>query len=39
MTVRDLKKRLESIPNLGAINKARRAEIIAMINQMEGASK
>ena len=36
MTVKELKRRLESIPNRGAINKARRAEIIAMINQIEG---
>ena len=36
MTIRELKKRLDSIPNRGAINKARRAEIIALIDKLEG---
>lgn len=36
MTLRELKKRLDSIPNRGAINKARRAEILALIDRLEG---
>ena len=34
MTIKQLKKRLETIPATGAINKARRREIIALINQL-----
>lgn len=34
MTVNQLKKILEKIPPIGAINKARRAAIIAQINRM-----
>lgn len=34
MTIKELKKKLEQIPPTGAINKARRAAIIAMINRM-----
>ena len=37
MTIKQLKKKLEQIPPTGAINKARRREIIAMINSMGGA--
>lgn len=33
MTIKQLKKRLEQIPPVGAINKARRAAIISLINQ------
>ena len=33
MTINQLKKKLEQIPPKGAINKARRREIIALINQ------
>ena len=36
MTITQLKKMLESIPPVGAINKARRREIIAMINRLAG---
>ena len=36
MTLRELKKRLDSIPNRGAINKAHRAEILALIDRLEG---
>ena len=34
MTVKQLKKKLEQIPPIGAINKARRAAIIAIINKL-----
>ena len=34
MTVTQLKRQLEKIPPVGAINRARRREIIAMINMM-----
>ena len=36
MTIKQLKKKLEQIPPVGAINKARRREIIAMINRLAG---
>lgn len=36
MTVRQLKKLLEEIPKTGAINRARRREIIALINKAGG---
>ena len=39
MTIDELKKRLEKIPPTGAINRARRAAIIAMINQMAGEGR
>lgn len=38
MTIKQLKKKLESIPNTGAINKARRAAIIAQINRLANAA-
>ena len=34
MNIKELKKLLETIPKNGAINKARRASIIAKINAM-----
>lgn len=34
MTIKQLKKKLEQIPKTGAINKARRREIIALINKL-----
>ena len=34
MTIEELTERLESIPPTGAINKARRRAIIALINQL-----
>lgn len=34
MTIKQLQKLLKNIPPVGAINKARRREIIALINQM-----
>lgn len=34
MTIKQLKKKLDSIPPTGAINKARRREIIALINRI-----
>lgn len=37
MNIKQLKKKLEAIPPTGAINKARRAAIIAEINRMAGA--
>ena len=37
MTIRQLKKLLEEIPKTGAINLARRREIVALINK--GGSK
>lgn len=36
MTIKQLLKKLESIPKTGAINKARRREIIALINRLAG---
>ena len=38
MTINQLKKKLEQIPPVGAINKARRREIIAMINRLAGGA-
>lgn len=38
MTIKQLIKKLESIPPVGAINKARRREIIAMINKLAGGT-
>ena len=35
MTINELKKLLDAIPKTGVINKARRAAIIAMINQLQ----
>ena len=34
MTIKQLKKKLDAIPPVGAINKARRREIIALINRL-----
>lgn len=34
MNIKQLQKKLEAIPPVGAINKARRREIIAMINRL-----
>lgn len=34
MTIKQLKKILDSIPPRGAINKARRRDIIALINKL-----
>ena len=39
MTIKQLKKKLESIPPVGVINKARRREIIALINRMAGGQE
>lgn len=39
MTIKQLKKKLEQIPPIGAINKARRREIVALINRMAGEQK
>lgn len=39
MTIKQLQKKLEQIPPVGAINKARRREIIALINRMAGEGK
>lgn len=36
MTVKQLKKKLDAIPPKGPINLARRAAIIAMINELSG---
>ena len=36
MTIEELTERLESIPTTGAINKARRRAIMALINQLAG---
>lgn len=36
MTIKQLEKKLNAIPPTGAINRARRAAIIALINQMGG---
>lgn len=38
MTVKQLQKKLAKIPATNAINKARRREIIAMINKMVGGN-
>ena len=35
MTIKQLLKKLDQIPAVGAINKARRRAIIAMINRMQ----
>ena len=35
MTIKQLLKKLDQIPAVGAINKARRREIIALINRMQ----
>lgn len=39
MTIKELKKKLASIPASGAINRARRAQIIALILRMEGEGR
>lgn len=39
MTIKQLKKKLEAIPPVGVINKARRRIIIEMINKMAGEQK
>ena len=39
MTIKQLQKKLAAIPPIGAINKARRREIIAMINRMAGGGQ
>lgn len=36
MTIKQLKKKLDAIPPTGPINLARRAAIIAMINELSG---
>ena len=36
MTIKELTKKLNSIPTTGAINRARRAAIIALIKELEG---
>ena len=36
MTVKELKKKLKEIPSTGAINRARRREIIALIDRLQG---
>ena len=36
MTIEQLKRKLESIPKSGSINKARRVAIIAQINALTG---
>ena len=36
MTIKELEKRLESIPKTGAINKARRQSIRNQINALKG---
>ena len=36
MTIKQLKKMLEAIPPTNPINKARRRDIIALINRMAG---
>ena len=38
MTIKQLTKKLESIPKTGAINKARSAAIIAQINRLANAA-
>ena len=35
MTIKQLKKKLKEIPSTGAINRARRREIIALVMQLE----
>lgn len=39
MTIEELKQKLDMIPAKGAINKARRREIIKQINALGGAKK
>lgn len=39
MTIKQLTKKLKEIPASGAINRARRAQIIALIMQMEGEGR
>lgn len=39
MTVKQLQKKLKEIPPTGAINKARRAAIVALINRTAGGQK
>lgn len=39
MTILDLQRALDRIPNVGAINKARRRAIIQQINQLMAAEK
>ena len=39
MTIKQMKKKLDQIPPTGAINKARRAAIVAMINRTAGGQK
>lgn len=39
MTIDQLKRKLESIPPVGAINKARRRAIIDMINRLAGGQQ
>ena len=34
MTIEELKRKLDAIPPMGVINKARRAKIIEMINRL-----
>lgn len=34
MTIQELKRKLDAIPRTGAINKARRMQIIIMINKL-----
>lgn len=36
MTIKQLKKKLKEIPASGAINRARRREIIALIDKLQG---
>lgn len=38
MTIKQLKAKLDKIPKTGAINKARRAAIIAQINALAGGA-
>lgn len=39
MTIKELQRKLDAIPPAGAINKARRAAIIALINQMNAGAR
>ena len=39
MDIRELKKKLDAIPPVGAINRARRAAIIEMINRIQGGGE
>lgn len=39
MTIQDLQRALDRIPNVGAINKARRRAIIQQINQLMAAAE